>query len=181
MRLSRSLLVLAAALMGSTTTLAAQGTSVGRVPIPFRTYVGLNPTIIPFDFGAVELESGIAQGMTIGGVASYSDFDGDHWTTGDVKFRYYPGEVVLRGFSIGLTAGYLRLSKNSGELGTRETLRAPTLGVITDYNWLLGGTRRFVVGTGLGAKRILAGESRRDAVDIGKAYVTARFIVGLAF
>jgi hypothetical protein len=53
--------------------------------------------------------------------------------------------------------------------------------VITDYNWMLGTERRFIVGTGLGAKRILASREARDRVDISRAYVTARFIVGLAF
>ena len=150
------------------------------IPIPYRTYIALDPLIIPFDAGSAEFESGIAQGMTMGGSVSYTAFD-DRWTSADFKLRYYPGEVVLRGFSIGLTAGYLRYSTDNLPGNVRESLNTATAGVATDYNFMLGGSRRFIVGTGLGAKRILAGAEDRKRVDIGKAYVTARFVLGLAF
>jgi hypothetical protein len=154
------------------------------IPIRYRTYIGINPLGVPFDVGSAELESAIAPGITLGGLASYTDVDDDRWLTFDAKVRYYPGEVVLRGFSIGLSAGSLRYSTlGSDSLGiqSRRVLNAPTVGVIADYKWMLGTERRFVVGTGLGAKRILASQEARDRVDISRAYLTARFIVGLAF
>jgi hypothetical protein len=109
--------------------------------------------------------------------------DDDRWLTFDAKVRYYPGEVVLRGFSLGLSVGSLRYSTLRDSIGVpfRQVLSAPTVGVIADYNWMLGTERRFVVGTGLGAKRILASQDERDRVGIDRAYLTARFIVGLAF
>src|SRR5438552_329568 len=73
------------------------------IPIPYRTYVAFNPLLVPFDIGSVEVESGVAQGVTLGSVASYTDVDRDRFRSLDAKLRYYPGEVVLRGFSIGLT------------------------------------------------------------------------------
>ena len=154
------------------------------IPIRYRTYIGINPLGIPFDVGSAELESAIAPGITFGGLASYTSVDDNRWLSFDAKVRYYPGEVVLRGFSIGLSAGSLRYSTSgSDSLGvqTRRVFNAPTIGVITDYNWMLGTERRFIVGTGLGAKRILASQEARDRVDISRAYVTVRFIVGLAF
>src|SRR4051812_46841989 len=89
-------------------TLRAQSVErPGLVRIPYTAYVGLNPLIIPFDLGSAEFEVGVAQGTTIGGNVSYIDVDDDRFTSADLKVRYYPGEVVLRGFSVGFTAGYL--------------------------------------------------------------------------
>ncbi|MFI5229042.1 MAG: hypothetical protein ACHQWU_08235 [Gemmatimonadales bacterium] len=153
------------------------------IPIPYRTYIGINPLGVPFDIGSAEVESAVAPGITLGGLASYTDVEGHRWLTFDAKVRYYPGEVVLRGFSIGLSAGSLRYSTRDDSAGVpmRRVLTAPTIGVIADYNWMLGTERRFVVGTGLGAKRILASEDERNRVGADRAYLTARFIVGLAF
>src|SRR5690242_21771286 len=74
---------------------SAQVTSPpARVPIPYTTYIGANPLGIPFDIFAVEVESGIAQGMTLGGNASHTEIDDKRYTSGDLKFRYYPSEIV---------------------------------------------------------------------------------------
>ena len=181
MRWSRLLLLLAVSAVpaGAQVRDAAQR---ARVPIPYRTYVAINPMLVPFDIGSVEMESGVAQGITVGGALSYADLNGDRYVSGDVKARYYPSEIVLRGFSLGLSAGYLRYEpEKASDALRRERLSAPTLGVVTDYNWMLGGTRRFVVGVGAAAKRVLAASSERERVGIGQAYVTTRFVVGLAF
>ncbi len=160
----------------------ARAQSVGTlIPIPYTTYIGINPMGIPFDIGSVEVESGVAQGITLGGLASITAVDNDRYVSFDFKARYYPSEVVLHGFSLGLSVGSLRYSTIGGDSAKRQILTAPTIGVLTDYNWMLGTSRRFLVGTGLGAKRILATRSDRDRVNINQAYLTARFVVGLAF
>jgi hypothetical protein len=186
MCLGRSAAVFAALISSIGVAAQAQSTSrAGLVPIPYRTYIGLNPTIVPLNLGSVEIESGIAQGMTIGGALSYTEFDDHRWTSADAKFRYYPSEVVLRGFSLGLTAGFLHYSTPvlRGDPGpqTREKLDAPTIGFELDHNLLLGGNKRFLIGTGVGAKRLLASREDRERVHRRPAYVTGRFIVGLAF
>jgi hypothetical protein len=158
------------------------------IEIPYRTYVAIDPLGIPFDIFSAELENAVAPGITLGGAGSYTDLDHDRYTSADLKFRYYPGEVVLRGFAIGASVGYLHYRRSepldvgtpAGE-PTNPTLDAPTIGVLVDYNWLLGTRRRFFLGTGLGAKRILAGEAERQAVDLDRAYLTARFVLGIAF
>jgi hypothetical protein len=161
---------------------SAQSTeNAGLVRIKNTSYLALNPLIIPFDLGSAEFETGVAQGTTIGGVVSYLDVDDDRFTSADFKVRYYPGEVVLRGFSVGFTAGYLRYSVARADSTERATLDGPTIGIVTDFNWLLGGNKRFLVGTGLGAKRVLSSKDERQKVDLNRAYVTARFVVGLAF
>jgi hypothetical protein len=152
------------------------------VPIPYESYVGFNPLGIPFDIFAVEVETGVAQGITVGGVASYTDFRHDRYTSFDFKARYYPGEVVLRDFSAGVSLGYLNYSTPSKTVpGTRDRLSAPTLGLIADYNWLLGTEPRFLVGTGVGIERVLANSGDRQRVGLDRALLTARFTVGLAF
>ena len=153
------------------------------VPIQNLTYIGINPLGIPFDVGSIELESAVAAGVTLGGLASYTDVDNDRFTTFDFKVRYYPGDIVLKGFSAGLSIGYLRYSNADSltDTGARRSLTAATIGVLADYNWMLGRSQRFLVGTGVGAKRVLASSDARKAVDLPRAYPTVRFIVGFAF
>jgi hypothetical protein len=181
MRLRRLTLGLMFVGVASAAASAQTNDPAGRVRIGNTAYLGLNPLIVPFDLGSAEFEVGVAQGTTIGGVVSYLDVDDDRFTAADFKIRYYPSEIVLRGFSVGFTAGYLRYSVERGDSTGRATLDGPTIGIITDYNWLLGGNKRFLVGTGLGAKRVLSSKEDRKRVDLNRAYVTARFIVGLAF
>ena len=76
-------------------------------------------------------------------------------------------------------AGVTRYSKVV--TATRQSLSAPTAGILLDYNWLLGRSERFLVGTGIGAKRILASESERQRVRLDYATVTTRLILGFAF
>jgi hypothetical protein len=153
----------------------------GRIRIPYRTYLGLNPLGIPFDIFSFELESGIAQGMTLGAVASRTDLGDDRFSSADLKFRYYPSEVVLSGFSVGASVGVLRYTTKTGILGARESLDAPTFGVLVDYNWMLGARHRFIVGTGVGAKRLLVSSAERERVGLERAQLTARFTLGVAF
>ena len=152
----RSLVVAVLAVVALARFAGAQGgESVSRVPIPYRTYISINPLGIPFDLLSAEVESGIAQGMTLGASGSHIDVGDQRFSSADFKFRYYPSEVVLLGISVGASVGMLRYS-DIRDAGVRETLDAPTFGAILDYNWMLGAQRRFVVGTGIGAKRILA-------------------------
>ena len=158
----------------------AQGSEgVSRVPIRYRTYISINPLGIPFDLFSAEVESGIAQGMTLGASASHIDVGDERFSSADFKFRYYPSEVVLRGISVGASVGMLRYSDIFADV--RQSLDTPTFGVIVDYNWMLGAQRRFVIGTGVGAKRILASSEERKRVELDRAEFTGRFTMGIAF
>ena len=175
------------------TTARAQDRGAPIYPVPFRAIVGINPLGIPFDIGAFEVEGVILPGFSLGAAASYSALGDDEgegegdprFTSGDVKLRYYPGEVALRGFSVGLGLGVTRYSENrsAGTPGVfqREAVTAPTISVLADYNFLLGARQRFVVGTGIGAKRLLATEEDRDRADAPRAYAFVRFVLGIAF
>src|SRR5262249_23485969 len=113
--------VLAVALSG------AAGAQVGRgtaIPIPFRTYIAFDPLLVPFDIGSFEIESGIAPGITAGAVGSYTNVDNYRYTSADFNLRYYPGEVVLRGFSVGVSGGFLRYSTRVGPMNDRQAVDA---------------------------------------------------------
>lgn len=176
--------------------LEAQTASPGATPIRYyRGVVGINPLGIPFDIFALEGEGAVAPGMTVAGAVSHfgpGDESDDRFTSGDVKFRYYPGETALDGFSVGLGVG---LTRRSGQDFTapcdpqpdgnctfpRNEATGPTVSVLADYNFLLGERRRFFVGTGVGAKRWLVSRDTRDRVDAERAWLFGRFLVGLAF
>jgi hypothetical protein len=154
-----------------------------RIPIPYRTYVAVNPLGIPFNIASAEIESAVASGITLGGAGSYTVLSHDRYTTFDAKFRYYPSEVVLQGFSLGASVGHSRFStlvgSPTGDL--RSGIDYNTIGLLVDYNALLGARKRFVVGTGVGAKRILGNADDRDRLGLSDPLLTVRFVVGLAF
>lgn len=159
---------------------SARAQSPTLIPIPYRTYIALNPLGIPFDIASVEVETGVVQGVTVGGQGSYTSFGDDRYSTFDAKVRYYPSEVVLRGFSMGVSAGHTHFTTRNNDV-TRQSLDFGSIGLLVDYNWMLGERHRFIVGTGLGAKRVIANSDEREAAGIDRAYMTARFVVGLAF
>jgi hypothetical protein len=184
MRLRSQLLALVALVsVAAVRTVNAQS----LIPIPTRTYIGFNPVGLPFDIATVELETAVAPGFTVGGAGSYIDVGDPKFTTAEFKVRYYPGEVVLRDFSVGATLGFTHFSNKvdvttpNGGGQTRETLDAPTLGIIVDHNWLYGREQHFLIGTGVGAKRVLASAGERDRVGIDRAIFTLRLIIGFAF
>jgi len=195
---------LAAALLAATPAIAQRPEPTG-IPA-YRSLIGFNPLGIPFDVASVEFETLVDQGITFGVSGSYVLWDdddggsGDRYTSVDLKGRYYPGEVALRDFSVGLSLGLTNYSKriydntacfptptnqnpcpNGLPPSRRESLVTPTIGVLVDYNFMLGAERRFVVGTGIGAKRLLKHDSDIEGFDPPRAYPFGRFAIGLAF
>ena len=129
----------------------------------------------------MEFEGALNDAFTLAGNFSY--FSPDEYTRSslEVKGRLYPNEQALRAFSVGLGLGAVNTRENVDVDGTlvKQDKTHPSIGVYVDYNWLLGKTSRFFVGTGLGAKRIL-GESD-DFEEAPFVYGTARFLIGVAF
>ena len=93
------------------------------------TYISINPLGIPFDLFSAEVESGIAQGMTLGGVG--------------LAHRRRRSAVLERRFQVSILSergraarridrrerGDTALQRHS-RAGVRETLDTPTIGVI---------------------------------------------------
>jgi hypothetical protein len=107
--------------------------------------------------------------------------DDESYATLEGKVRFYPNEEAPKGFSVGLSGGLTRLTGEvyNGVDFDRTSETRPTVGVVIDYNWILGKTRRFVVGAGVGAKRILGASG--DIIDVETGYPTARFQIGFLF
>jgi len=187
---NRSLLILPALVFGAA-SLAAQGANPPLSPAAatpqWRSFLSFNPLGIPFDIVSGEAETVVNSGGTVGVVGSYNDIDRTRFQTIDARFKYYPGEIPMKGFAVGLSVGYTRFNAELANQPAPTTppargkLNASTLGVLVDYNWTQGPSQRFVVGTGVGAKRILASEERRAPLGLDRAYLTGRFVIGLLF
>jgi hypothetical protein len=183
------------AALSSVHVAGAQDRGAPIYPTPYRAFVGINPLGIPFDIGSLEVEGNIVPGFTVGGTASYNSMRGDVGATGrdprfgsgDVKLRYYPAEVPFRGFAVGLALGVTKYSSlvdvatPGGSVRERQSVTAPTISILGDYNYMIGTRQRFVVGTGLGAKRLLASEEDRDRAGAPRAWAFVRFVLGMAF
>ncbi|MBK6488202.1 MAG: hypothetical protein IPF98_15370 [Gemmatimonadetes bacterium] len=150
---------------------------------PARTLVSVNPLGLPFKYVSAELEQKTNTFATVGLSASFINIGDGSYASLEGKLRLYPNEEAFQGFSIGLGAGLTRVSEDvyNGNTQSDENRSntSPTIAVIADYNWMLGKTKRVVVGTGVGAKRIF-GDSDGFS-DVNFAYPTARFQVGVVF
>jgi hypothetical protein len=147
-----------------------------------RRVFAINPLGIPFEVVSVEFEAALNDAFSL--AANFSYFSPDEYTRSsfEAKGRLYPNERGLRGFSVGLGLGAVNTRENVVEFdGTEVKMDEtyPSIGVYVDYNWLLGKSDRFLVGTGVGAKRILGESDDFDQAPF--VYGTARFLIGVAF
>jgi len=167
---------------------AAIGQAAGQLPATSQPVAAsrsrvfaINPLGIPFEVVSVEFENVFTGAFSIAGNFSYFSPDDFTRTSFEVKGRLYPNELGPRGFAVALGLGGVNTRENI-ELETGTTLRdktSPSIAVYVDYNWLLGRSDRFFVGSGVGAKRILGDADEFDEAPF--VYGTARFLIGVAF
>ncbi len=174
--------------VAATLSLALAATAGAQsVVTPKTSVLSIQPLSAVFGVYAVEYEHALAPTVTFGIGGSYwsDDTDGSEvkYSSGDIKLRYYPEAHPFQGFSFGGQVGYTSISDNETTdtfgSSSKSTAHGPTIGVALDYNWLLGASKTFYVGLGVGAKKIFA-----NADDIGTAnlaYPTARISIGFAF
>jgi hypothetical protein len=144
-----------------------------------RNLAVINPFGAVFSFFSGEYEHALSQSASVGLAGTYyapSDFK---YFTGEVKLRYYPSEHAPDGFSVALSAGMTHVSGDllCFDVCDNSATNRPTAGFELDYNWLLGPSRRFVVGTGFGAKRLFGSKTSGSADGLP----TARLVLGVAF
>jgi hypothetical protein len=170
-------LVLAATIsLSAATVLSAQDTS--RVaPRQWRNVVSVNPLLIPVEYVSGEFERMVSGLVSTGLGASYFGIGDNLYATVEAKLRFYLNEEAPRGFSIGFAGGITRVDDGDSFSGSAVT--RPTIAVIADYNWLIGKGDRFVVGTGVGTKRILGVGD--DDFDAPIFYPTLRFQIGVRY
>lgn len=146
-------------------------------PAGARAHTGIatiNPFAVIFGGFNGDVEVNIGTGTT--GALSATWFSEEfNYTSVDFTFRYYPGEINPKGFSVGMSLGYLSIENDWGF----DKGKGPAVGFIGGYNWLLGRSKRLAIATGLGAKRLLAdGDKYPDAPE---ASLTGRLGIGLSF
>lgn len=169
-------------------TAAAQAPAT---PQRYTQIVSVNPFLLPFGWFSGEYERAPNPAYTVGVGAAYvsggafedADDDDARDVWAEAKARYFPNERAPRGFSVGLTAGVHSArgtdgSAFGGRVSGPSTDTAPTVGVIADYDWLLGRRQRFAVGVGLGFKRVLTDVSDSPLLQV---YPDGRVQIGLAF
>lgn len=149
--------------------------AAAAAPQPYIQSAAVNVIGLPFGLFSAEYEVAVAPGFTIGAGGSYLSTGGfgsvRGWAEG--KVLYYPSEVPLQGLAVGLTAGFLSAHDDD----RKDT--APTIGVMANYNWLLGARRRFLVGAGVGARRVVGPIEPDSPLD--RVYPDGRAVIGLAF
>jgi len=131
---------------------------------------------------AGEAELAMSRSTTIGIGGTYWSpdvIDGDfNYLSGDLKVRYYPEGRALQGFSFGGSVGVTHLSATDNS--SAGSASGPSIGVMLDYNWLLGAEKAFYVGLGLGAKTLFISD-KSVADEATLHYPTMRLSVGWAF
>ena len=156
--------------------------ATGPVVPANRTHVfAINPLGIPFEVVSVELEQALQSAFSIGGNFSYFSPSDYTRSSFEVKAHLYPNEYAPRAFGVGLGVGLVntREHRTLNDVPTLVSKTLPSIAVYADYNWLLGRSERFYVGTGVGAKRILGDSDAFDQPPF--VYGTARFLIGVAF
>ncbi len=197
-------LAAAAALLAHAPTAGAQPATPAPPPLPpFRNSVATNILGIPFGLFSFEYERALTlPGLTFGvGGSHYTgdiDDDDDEFevsgedrnTWAEAKLHYYPSERAFRGFAIGLTAGVHSARGIACQDGVfdgcgrlpqvRRTQTGATIGVLANYDRIIGSRERFRVGLGVGAKRVLRNvRESRDVLE--QVYPDGRFVVGFTF
>lgn len=176
------------AVIAASTTLVAVSVQAQPVVAPKTNVLSIQPLTAILGVYSAEWEHVVTQTMTFGIGGSFWSNNDDYaktaYTSGDLKLRYYPEGTPLRGFSLGVQAGYTSVSDDVKEesffgLRGKHKLNAPSIGVGLEYGWLLGVSKSLYVGLGVGAKKILTHQDEVPDATLG--YPTGRVSVGYAF
>jgi hypothetical protein len=177
-----SFVLVAAVLLA--TTLRAQ-----TVDLPIQNNVlSINPFGFLFQWYNIEYErafSSTASWSLGAGNISIGDEDDDEevdYTSADVRLRYYPSAEAPTKFSAGISFGYSHVNEDDrrGETPIEREFDALSVGLDLGYSWLLGRTRQFFIGTGIGAKRLFPIGGNDDEEET-YGYPTFRLSIGYAF
>jgi hypothetical protein len=138
----------------------------------------IQPLNAVFQFYSAEYERAATKAVTwgLGGNYFTGAFDDDlSYASGEFKLRFYPAGTALQGFSVGGALGFTRVN------GTDDSVTGPSLGVLLEYQWLMGEKKNFAVALGVGAKALLIDDDAVGTNDFVARYPTARISVGWAY
>lgn len=158
-----------------------------KTPVDHKQTLSTSPVADILGFINGEYQRKITEAATVGISAATYEWDGDDDRYSNVMLlgRYYPQGAALTGFFIGGRVGAHRIEYESWDFdpnrftstSRRKTETRPAIGIDVGYDWLLGKKRNVLIGTGVGAMRLLGtGDD-----DFLVAFPTARVNVGIAF
>jgi hypothetical protein len=157
----------------------------------YQQVVSANPLGLLFGYLNGEYERVIGSTSTVGVAGAYFSPGDDALATLEAKFRYYPQARPLSGFSIGASLGYGQVNDEEDfdefivDSQVRQedgvTSSAFIVGIELNYNWLVGRDRRFFIGSGVGARRLIGGDIGDDS-DFPVVIPSIRLVnIGFAF
>jgi hypothetical protein len=141
-------------------------------PVPHNHLVSGNPLILLAGWFNAEYEHKVAENLTVGIGGGWLDLDEADYTSVSGFLRFYPQEAALTGFYLGARGGV----HNVEEYNDSHT--AFGIGVDIGYTWLLGPSRSFYVGLGIGVTRLFSGDLREASSVIPSVRLVN---VGIAF
>jgi hypothetical protein len=172
-----------------TAALCATTARAQIVDLPVQSNVlSVNPFGFLFEWYSVEYEHAFSStaSWSVGlGHLSFGDDDDDEETSStsaDVRLRYYPSAEAPTKFSAGIAFGYSRVTDEDrvDNVVIEDEFDALSIGIDLGYSWLLGRTRQFFIGSGIGAKRFFPiGEDNDNDETFGRP--TLRLSIGYAF
>lgn len=163
---------------GALILIAATGASA-QAAAP-KSVISIQPLNAIFEVYSGEFERAAGKAATWGLGGTYSSIETDfEYSSAELKGRYYPAGIALQGFSVGGAVGFTRI-KSSNFDGTEDSAGGPSIGVLIEYQWLMGTKKNFSLVLGVGAKSVNVDEDQfTNSVTV--RYPTGRLSVGIAF
>lgn len=165
MKVSRLLFAFAALAVSAHVT-SAQTVEGTRVGMPRVNLVSANPIGLLFEWYNGEYEHALSPTISLAVSGSRFDFDNANYVAIDGIARYYPAGKALRGFSFGISAGFVNVDDDCDTCNDDGS--SATVGVRGDYVWILGRDQRFSVAAGIGAKRLLNDNLGTEGLPVGR-------------
>jgi hypothetical protein len=150
--------------------------------------LSINPFGFLFQWYNIEYERAFSStaswSVGVGNINIGDDDDDEEfdYTSADVRLRYYPSAEAPTKFSAGVSFGYSHVNVDDRRDPTpaEREFDALSVGLDLGYSWLLGRTRQFFIGTGVGAKRLFPVGGNDDEEET-YGYPTVRLSIGYAF
>jgi hypothetical protein len=118
------------------------------------TVVSANPFGLLFDLFNAEVERAVSETATAGVGGSTFSRSGNRYLNADLFARYYVSGSAFEGWNLGVKIG---LTSISGD-GVSGSETAFGYGFDINRSWLVGATEQLYISTGVGLKRIIAGD-----------------------
>ncbi|MFL5593559.1 MAG: hypothetical protein ACJ78M_03165 [Gemmatimonadaceae bacterium] len=168
---------------------SGQGTveaaSVPAIVLAPRNVISIQPINAMLTAYSAEYEHQTGGAVTVGVGGTYFEvgdgLDEVKYKSADLKLRYYPNGAALMGFSFGGTAGFSTLTGSDISSGDEVSASGPSVGVLLEYQWLMGASRNFSVALGAGAKAVFVKDNDVTSDNFTTRYPTVRISVGYAF